>query len=122
VWLIVLAFTFFSVISIVLFKVAAVEFGTITAERIASLDFLLKIFLNKWVILALVLALLCRVFYLWAISKEALAIVNAATSLSFLFIAVIAQVFFKENLGPLGWLGIILISAGIFLINREVVV
>ena len=58
-------------------------------------------------------------FYLVAISKLDLSMAYPMVSLNYAIILFISRIFFKENVTPLRWLGVVFIIFGVFLISRS---
>ncbi|MFZ0477784.1 MAG: EamA family transporter [Terriglobales bacterium] len=74
---------------------------------------LLLAILNPWVSVGILLLLAFFASYMSALSWADLTYVLPATSLSYVLVAVIAQVRFHEQISPTRWLGIALIAAGV---------
>ena len=69
--------------------------------------------LNPWVAVGIVLLLAFFASYMNALSWADLTYVLPATSLGYVLLALIARFVLHEQVGPLRWLGIALISGGV---------
>lgn len=69
-------------------------------------------------IIGAVLYLLTALFFVHVLKKIELSIAYPIMSLSFVWVAILSIIFLKESLGLFGWLGIILVMAGVSAIGR----
>jgi drug/metabolite transporter (DMT)-like permease len=76
------------------------------------LDVILAV-LNPWVAIGIVLLLAFFATYMTALSWADLTYVLPATSLAYVFLALVARFLLHEHVSPLRWLGIVLISGGV---------
>ena len=73
---------------------------------------------NPWVFGGIALLLLFFASYLSALSFADLTFVLPATSMSYIFMALLAKFFLHETVSPLRWAGILLISLGVGFVTR----
>lgn len=69
--------------------------------------------LNPWVVSGIVLLILFFVTYLSALSWADLTYVLPATAIGYVIMALLARFFLHEQISPLRWTGILLITAGV---------
>ena len=74
--------------------------------------------LNPWVALGILLLLAFFAAYLSSLSWADLSYVVPATSLGYVLLALLAQLWLHENVTPRRWVGILLISGGVAVISR----
>jgi drug/metabolite transporter (DMT)-like permease len=84
--------------------------GSVSPHRLPSL---ILAVLNPWVALGIVLLLAFFVSYMNALSWADLTYVLPATSLGYVLLALVARFILHEQVSPLRWLGILLISGGV---------
>ncbi len=84
--------------------------GNISLHHLSSL---IAAVLNPWVAIGILLLLAFFASYMNALSWADLTYVLPATSLGYVLLALIARFVLHEQVGPLRWLGIALISAGV---------
>ena len=73
---------------------------------------------NPWVILGIVLLLGFFTSYLTALSFADLTYVLPATSVGYILMALLAKFFLHEQISPVRWVGILLISAGVGFVTQ----
>lgn len=83
------------------------------------IPFFLKVYTNPYVISAVFLTILTALAWVLAVSRTQLSFVYPFMALSYVFVALFSLLFFKEDVGVLRWLGIIVICAGVFLVSRS---
>lgn len=83
------------------------------------LPFFLKAFTNIYVISAVLLTIVTALTWILAVSKAQLSSVYPFMALSYVLVALFSLLLFKEDVGVLRWLGIIVICAGVFLVSRS---
>ena len=83
------------------------------------LPFFLKAYTNIYVISAVLLTIVTALAWILAVSKVQLSFVYPFMALSYVLVALFSLLFFKEDVGVLRWLGIIVICAGVFLVSRS---
>lgn len=86
------------------------QVGSISLHNIASV---LLAVLNPWVAIGIVLLLAFFASYTTALSWADLTYVLPASSLGYVLLALIAKFALHEQVSPLRWLGIVLISGGV---------
>jgi drug/metabolite transporter (DMT)-like permease len=91
------------------------EWGGISLHHLSSI---LLCILNPWVALGILFLLGFFASYMTALSWADLTYVLPATSLGYVFLALIAKFFLHEQVSPMRWLGIALISAGVGFVTR----
>lgn len=79
----------------------------------------LKVYTNPYVISAVFLAILTALAWVLAVSKAQLSFLYPFMALSYVLVALFSLLFFKEDVGVLRWLGIIVICAGVFIVSRS---
>jgi len=84
--------------------------GNISLHHLQSVFFAV---LNPWVAVGIVLLLGFFASYMHALSWADLTYVLPATSLGYVFLALVAKFALHEQVSPLRWLGIALISGGV---------
>jgi len=84
--------------------------GNISLHHLSSL---ISAVLNPWVAVGILLLLAFFASYMNALSWADLTYVLPATSLGYVLLALIARFVLHEQVSPLRWLGIALISAGV---------
>jgi drug/metabolite transporter (DMT)-like permease len=84
--------------------------GSISLHHLPGL---ISAVLNPWVAIGILLLLAFFTAYMNALSWADLTYVLPATSLGYVLLALIARFVLHEQVGPLRWLGIALISAGV---------
>jgi drug/metabolite transporter (DMT)-like permease len=91
------------------------QIGILSLHNVPAL--ILAVF-NPWVACGIVLLLGFFAAYLTALSWADLTFVLPATSLGYVVLALIAKFLLHENVTPLRWAGIALISAGVAFVMR----
>ena len=79
----------------------------------SEIFYLLTAVVNPWVLLGIFFLFAFMSAYLSALSWADLTYVLPATAFGYVFIALIARFFLHEQISPIRWLGIALISAGV---------
>ena len=74
--------------------------------------------LNPWVALGILFLLVFFASYMTALSWADLTYVLPATSLGYVLLALIGKFLLHEEVTPVRWLGIVLISAGVGFVTR----
>jgi uncharacterized membrane protein len=82
------------------------------------IPFFLRAFTNTYVISAVFVTILTALAWILVLSKEALSHVYPFMALSFVLTAFFSILFFKENITLLGWVGVVLVCLGAFLVLR----
>ncbi len=91
------------------------EVGSISLRNWSSV---LTAVFNPWVGLGIVFLLFFFVSYTTALSWADLTYVLPASSLGYVLLAIIARFWLHEQITPLRWLGIVLISAGVGFVTQ----
>lgn len=111
-----------------IFMAAAVAFTSVgqVLQKIGSgrvkkehLDIGLKsilVFLNPFIIAALVMLFFATVFYLLALSKLPLSIAYPMLSSGYVLVVLLSKIFLGEDVGARRWIGVLVIIIGIFII------
>jgi drug/metabolite transporter (DMT)-like permease len=84
--------------------------GSISLNHLQSVIFAI---LNPWVAVGILLLLAFFASYMHALSWADLTYVLPATSLGYVLLALVAKFVLHEQVSPLRWLGIALITAGV---------
>ena len=109
-YLVLAGITVFSTLGDSLLARGMKQLGGISLHNFSGLLFAI---LNPWVGAGILLLLAFFAAYMSALSWADLTYVLPATSLSYVLVAVIARVRFHEQISPMRWLGIAMISAGV---------
>jgi len=91
------------------------EVGTISLRHLPEL---ILAILNPWVALGILCLLGFFASYMTALSWADLTYVLPATSLGYVLLAIIAKYALHEEVTPLRWLGILLISGGVGFVTQ----
>ena len=83
------------------------------------IPFFFRALTNGYVILAIFVWLIAAVSWVIAVSKGELGHILPFMGLTFALVALLSTVFFKETIALAGWIGIVLICTGVFLILRS---
>ena len=109
-YLILAGVTVFSTVGDSLLARGMKELGGVSLHNFPGLLFAI---LNPWVGAGILLLLAFFASYMSALSWADLTYVLPATSLSYVLVALVARIRFHEQISPMRWLGIALISAGV---------
>lgn len=98
-----------------------------TVTRLQGVDFastqavahFKKLLFSPLFYIALCVYFSSMLFYLVAISKLDLSMAFPMVSLNYAIILFCSRIFFKENVTPFRWLGVVFIIFGVFLISRS---
>ena len=91
------------------------QVGNVSLHSLPDLIFTI---LDPWVALGILFLLLFFAAYMIALSWADLTYVLPATSLGYVLLAFIAKFFLHEQVSPMRWLGIGLISAGVGFVTQ----
>jgi uncharacterized membrane protein len=83
------------------------------------IPFFIKAYTNVYVIFAVILTIVTAMVWILAVSKAQLSFLYPFMALSYVLVALFSLLLFKEDVGVLRWLGIIVICAGVFLVSRS---
>jgi len=109
-YLVLAGITLFSTLGDSLLARGMKQLGGASLHDLSGLIFAI---LNPWVGIGIFLLLAFFACYLSALSWADLTYVLPATSIGYVMVAVVALVFFHEQISPTRWLGIALIAAGV---------
>ena len=93
--------------------------GGSPAHLVDLIPFFLKAYTNIYVISAVLLTIVTALAWILAVSKVQLSFLYPFMALSYVLVALFSLLFFKEDVGVLRWLGIIVICAGVFIVSRS---
>lgn len=102
-----------------LLKKGLLAIGEFPAHFNDLIPFFIKAYTNVYVIFAVVLTLVTAMAWILALSKAQLSFLYPFMALSYVLVALFSVLLFKEDVGVLRWLGIIVICAGVFLVSRS---
>jgi len=102
-----------------LLKKGLLAIGEFPAHFNDLIPFFIKAFTNINVIFAVLLTIVTAMAWILAASKAQLSFLYPFMALSYVLVALFSLLLFKEDVGVLRWLGIIVICAGVFLIARS---
>jgi drug/metabolite transporter (DMT)-like permease len=91
------------------------QVGSISLHQLSSI---ILCIMNPWVALGILFLLGFFASYMTALSWADLTYVLPATSLGYVLLALIAKFFLHEQISPMRWLGIALISAGVGFVTQ----
>lgn len=89
--------------------------GNISLQHLTSIIFVIT---NPWIALGILFLIAFFASYMTALSWADLTYVLPATSLGYVLIALIARFLLHEQVTPLRWLGILLISSGVGFVTQ----
>lgn len=92
------------------------QVGSIDRFGVASL---IRMFSNVFVLLGFASYGVSSVAYLIALSKLDLSVAYPMVGIGYVLVMFISGLFLKETVGPLRWLGALLIFAGVWLVGRR---
>ena len=78
-----------------------------------------KLIEEKFVVIGIALYAIATLFWLVILSKAELSFAYPMLALGYILIAIFSKIFFNENISLIRFLGILLISIGIFLLLRS---
>ncbi len=102
-----------------LLKKGLLTIGEFPAHFNELIPFFLKAYTNVYVIFAVLLTLATGMVWVLAVSKAQLSFLYPFMALSYVLVALFSLLLFKEDVGVLRWLGIVVICAGVFLVARS---
>ena len=114
---------FISVVAIaaaqLLLKKGLLSIGGFPEHLSAFIPFLIKAYTNIYVISAVLLTIVTALAWVLAVSKAQLSFLYPFMALSYVLVALFSLLLFKEDVGILRWVGIIVICVGVFLVARS---
>jgi drug/metabolite transporter (DMT)-like permease len=114
-YLVLLSVTCFGSAGDALLKYGMNDFGPIDPHQPLHV---LAALANPWVLLGVVCLIGFFASYLSALSWADLSYVLPATALGYVVITLIGRYFLHENVSPMRWLGVLLISCGVGWVTR----
>lgn len=114
-YLVLLAVMLFGSTGDALLKHGMDDFGRIDPHRLLHVVAALA---NPWVLLGIVCLVAFFASYLTALSWADLSYVLPATALGYVVVTLIGRYMLHENVSPLRWLGVLLISCGVGWVTR----
>jgi len=118
-YILILITTLGNVIGLLLVKKTVLDAGQVPRETSDIVPFLVKIMLNPLTWLAIFVVFLGVLAFWLALTKMELSrIYPIIGGLSYILVALFGVLLFKENITMWGWLGVVLVSAGIILLVR----
>ncbi len=102
-----------------LLKKGLLSIGEFPARLNDVIPFFVTAYTNVYVIFAVVLTLVTAMVWVLAVSKAQLSFLYPFMALSYVLVALFSLLLFKEDVGVLRWLGIVVICAGVFLVARS---
>jgi multidrug transporter EmrE-like cation transporter len=91
------------------------QVGAIDSFGLAALA---RVFSNAYVILGFASYGISSVIYLLALSKLDLSVAYPMVGIGYILVMLVSWRFLREPVGPLRWLGAVLIFAGVWLVGR----
>lgn len=102
-----------------LLKKGLLQVGRLGTGPSEMLAFFGKAFTNPYVLLALTLVVGASLAWIAAVSRTELSRAYPVMGITYVLVPVFSVLFFRENLGYMGWLGTILVFGGVFLVLRS---
>jgi drug/metabolite transporter (DMT)-like permease len=102
-----------------LLKKGLLAIGFIPTQLSDFLPFFMRAFTNIYVLLGLFCALIASLSWITAVSKSELGHVYPIVALDFVLVAILSSLIFKENISITGWIGILCVCTGVFLVVRS---
>ncbi len=102
-----------------LLRKGLVSIGHLPSTSADFIPYFLSVFTNVYCISAILLILLAVPAWILAIARAQLSFVYPFAALSYIIVALFSMLLFKEDVGILRWLGIIVICVGVFLVARS---
>ena len=114
-YLVLLAVMCFGSIGDALLKRGMTDFGSVDLHHPLHVITALG---NLWILLGIVCLIAFFSSYLTALSWADLSYVLPATALGYVLVTLVGKYFLHENVTPLRWLGVLLISCGVGWVTR----
>jgi uncharacterized membrane protein len=102
-----------------LLKKGLLSIGEFPAHLSDLIPFFLKAYTSIYIIIAVLLTIVTALVWVLAVSKAQLSFLYPFMALSYVLVALFSLLLFKEDVGVVRWLGIIVICAGVFLVARS---
>jgi multidrug transporter EmrE-like cation transporter len=103
----------------IMLKQGMLSLGPLTFSSDTIVQRVFQIIFNPWVFIGLTTFVISMASHLFVLSKVDLSFAYPFLSLAYVVVAVIAWLFFKEDLGAYKIIGIVLICAGTILIAQS---
>jgi drug/metabolite transporter (DMT)-like permease len=114
-YLVLAGVTLFAAIGDSLLSHGMKQVGSVSLHHLSSVILSIR---NPWVVLGILFLLGFFATYMAALSWAALTYVLPATSLGYVLLALIAKFLLHEQVSPMRWLGILLISGGVGFVTQ----
>ena len=83
------------------------------------IPFFLRAYTNVYIIAAVFLTIVTALAWILAITRAQLSFLYPFVALSFVLVTLFSLLIFKEDVGAVRWVGIIVICLGVFLVSRS---
>ena len=83
------------------------------------LPFILKAYTNVYVVAAVLVTIATALAWVLAVSRAQLSFLYPFMALSYVFVALLSLLLFREDVTALRWVGIAVICVGVFLVSRS---
>lgn len=110
---------FGTVLAQILLKRGLMVVGEMPKSMVDIMPFVIKVFSNPYVLLSMLSVLITSICWIFVLIKFDLSQMYPFMGLSFVLIALFSVIFLKEQVGVWGWIGVIFISAGVFIVMRN---
>jgi len=94
------------------------QFGALGVPGTSIVPGLARAILSPYVLLGLCLYAVSSAFWLVVLSKWALSYAYPMIATNYLLVVLLSRAFFRENVMPLQWVGIVLMVTGLVLVAR----
>jgi uncharacterized membrane protein len=92
------------------------QFGALGAPGLSMVGGLARAVITPYVLLGLCLYAVSSAFWLVVLSKWALSYAYPMIATNYLLVVLLSRAFFRENVLPLQWIGIVLMVTGLVLV------
>jgi len=101
-----------------LLKKGLSEIGYVPNQIFEYIPFFLRAFTSPYVLCAILCILVASLSWLVALSKASLSSIYPLMGMNFVLVALFSWIFLKDSISVGVWVGILLVSAGVFLVVR----
>lgn len=108
-----------TVLAQILLKKGLMMVGEMPKSMADIMSFVIMIFSNPFFLLSILSVLVTSICWIFVLIKSDLSRMYPFMGLSFVLIALFSMIFLKEHIGVWGWIGVIFISAGVFIAMRN---
>ncbi len=108
----------FTVYGQLILKWRIAQYGELPAETTEKLIYILKLFLDPFLISGLASAFIASIFWIMAMTKFEISYAYPFMSLAFVFVLVFSVLVFKETLSAYKIIGLMFIVVGIIITSR----